>query len=163
MHHEYDHKYKHGNAMKNTQKGFSLIELMVAVAVLGIITAIAIPSYTSFKLKANRGEAKSALLDVAARLEEYYSENREYTNDMKDIKLSATTTSKISTTNGYYEIQNSETANPTETYFLTATPKDTQSSDKVIFILDDDGEKFHYYAGTTAPDTNTGTPNGWEP
>lgn len=59
-------------------KGFSLIELMVAVAIIAILTAIAIPSYLGIKKKSARAEAKSNLKTIAMCLENYYAENDNY-------------------------------------------------------------------------------------
>jgi type IV pilus assembly protein PilE len=55
------------------EQGFTLIELMVAVAVTAILATIAVTSYRSFVLKAHRTEAKSALLDLASLEERYLS------------------------------------------------------------------------------------------
>jgi type IV pilus assembly protein PilE len=61
-------------------RGFTLIELMVAVAIVAILTAAAIPSYTSYVMKSRRPDAKQALLDFAAREERYYTLNNTYTS-----------------------------------------------------------------------------------
>ena len=61
-------------------RGFTLIELMVAVSVVAILSAIAIPSYQNSIRKARRPDAKSALLDLAARQERYYTLNNKYTD-----------------------------------------------------------------------------------
>lgn len=53
------------------QRGFSLVELMVAVAVIGILVAIAIPAYNQFLVRANQSAAKAVLMEVASRQEQY--------------------------------------------------------------------------------------------
>jgi len=60
------------------KNGFSLIELMIAVAIIAILTAIAIPSYLGIKKKSARAEAKSNLKTIAMCLENYYAENDDY-------------------------------------------------------------------------------------
>lgn len=60
--------------------GFTLIELMVAVAIVGILVRLAYPAYTQSVLKSHRAEAKSALLDLAAREERYFSTTNTYTS-----------------------------------------------------------------------------------
>ena len=62
--------------------GFSLIELMVVVAIFGLLIAIALPSYTAYIAKAHRTDAKNALLDLANREERYYSVNNAYTANL---------------------------------------------------------------------------------
>lgn len=58
--------------------GFSLIELMIVVAVIGILSAIAYPSYQESVRKGNRAEVKAALLEAAQALERFYSLNGSY-------------------------------------------------------------------------------------
>jgi len=59
--------------------GFTLIELMISVAVIAILAAIALPAYQTYIRKSRRAEAKTALLDLAAREERYYTVNNTYT------------------------------------------------------------------------------------
>ena len=65
--------------------GFTLIELMIAVVVIGVLAAIAYPTYTSYITKTNRTAAKTKLLDAAAKLETYFLDNRTYATDLTNI------------------------------------------------------------------------------
>lgn len=58
--------------------GFTLIELMITVAVIGLLTAVAYPSYLTQIKKSHRSDAKAALLGMAQSLERYYSEHASY-------------------------------------------------------------------------------------
>ncbi len=68
-----------------TSAGVTLIELMVAVVIIGILSAIAIPSYKKNVMRSNRSEAKSTLLTLMQSQEQYYVENTTYTKDFTDI------------------------------------------------------------------------------
>lgn len=62
--------------MKN--KGFSLIELMIVVAIVGIITAVALPSYTSYITRSKRTECRAAVMQVLQQQERYYTQQNVY-------------------------------------------------------------------------------------
>lgn len=51
--------------------GFSLVELVVVIAIVGILAAIAVPSYNQYLIRSNKGAAKAVLLEVASRQEQY--------------------------------------------------------------------------------------------
>ncbi len=65
--------------------GFTLIELLIAVAVIGILSAIAYPSYRDQVIKTQRTDGKAALMQAASLQERWFTENSEYTNDMDNL------------------------------------------------------------------------------
>lgn len=67
--------------MKHKTAGFTLIELMVVVAIVGILAAVAYPSYTESVNKGRRAECKSAILQTANRLERFFTTNNTYSSD----------------------------------------------------------------------------------
>ena len=66
------------NMKSNYNKGFTLIELMIVVAVLAIIVAIAYPGFLGQIQKARRSDAKQALFNVVAKMEQFYQDNKGY-------------------------------------------------------------------------------------
>ncbi len=64
--------------MRIRSRGFSLVELMVVVVILGILLAIAVPSYGDYMRKAARAQAKSTALDMAQMQERYFTNNATY-------------------------------------------------------------------------------------
>lgn len=60
------------------QTGFTLIELMIIVTIIGILAAIAIPNYTEYLRRGKAAEATSTLADLRIRMEQYFQDNRTY-------------------------------------------------------------------------------------
>ena len=83
------------NQIYKTQQGYSLIELMMVVAIVGILAKIAIPSYSSYIQKSQRTAATTALLDLASREAQYYSTNNAYTSVMTSLGYANATTNPI--------------------------------------------------------------------
>lgn len=64
--------------MQQKMKGFTLLELMIVIAIIGILAAIGYPAYTSSVKKSQRADAIASLLDLKGRMEEYYMNNDSY-------------------------------------------------------------------------------------
>ncbi len=78
-------------SIKKRHKGFTLIELMIVVAVVGILSAIAYPSYKESVDKGRRASAKAVLQDAQAYMERIYSENYSYYADTQGTQINSGT------------------------------------------------------------------------
>lgn len=72
-------------SIRQTSHGFTLTELMIAVAIVGILAAIALPSYNSYVLRANRSTARTAMSELLARQESFYAERKAYATSLADL------------------------------------------------------------------------------
>lgn len=110
---------------RRRQAGFTMIELMIVVVVIAIIAAIAYPSYQDSVRKSRRSEAKAAINDLAARLEQFFLDNKMYTNNF------ATLNALNTTEHGYYTlaIAPGGTGDIASSYLITATAVGAQASD----------------------------------
>ena len=100
------------------KNGFSLVELMVAVGIVGILAAIAIPSYSAYVKRANRSDATRSLSATAQALERCYSQN--FTYAVATCPVAGIT--PVPSSQGYYTVTIVVTPGPPETYFLSAVP-----------------------------------------
>ena len=105
-------------------RGFTLIELMIAVAVVGILAAIAYPSYTAHIRKGKRATAQAALMDVAAKQQAYLLDRRRYAAALADIGFGAP--AEIATAYTFAVVV--DNAATPMTFVATATPINGQAT-----------------------------------
>lgn len=70
------------NKIRN-RKGFTLIELLIVVAIIGILAAVAIPQFSSYRAKAYNSAANSDLKNLKTGMEAFMADNQEYPNDVQ--------------------------------------------------------------------------------
>jgi type IV pilus assembly protein PilE len=68
-------------AHTNQHRGFTLIELMITVAIIGLLASVALPSYSSYIARARRADARTQLLQAAQFMQRFYAANDSYSSD----------------------------------------------------------------------------------
>lgn len=110
------------------QFGITLIELMIVVAILGILASIAVPSYRQYILESRRSEAKEALMSAQLLLEEYRITCAQYGKATSDCTTALTMSALGATNSTYYQYTLTNTS--ATGYTVTATAQGDQASDK---------------------------------
>ena len=104
--------------------GFTLIELLIVMAIIGIILAVAYPSYQNSMTKTRRSDGQAALLEAMNAEERYFTENNTYSTTLADVNASSTSEK------GHYTISAAACGGGIDQcVILTATPQGVQASD----------------------------------
>lgn len=127
------------------RNGFTLIELMIVVAIIGILAAIAYPSYLNYKVRTHRTDAQAEMITIGQSLSQYKVTRGNYSNATIAVIYGANVTPKSGT--ALYDLTLNVTAS---TWELIASPKSgtTQAGNGWI-CLNDQGQKF-WAKGATA-------------
>ena len=131
--------------------GFTLIELMITVAIIAILAAIALPSYTDYVIRGRLVEGTNALAALRAQMEQHYQDNRTYLDASSNSILSPCSSTKLATLNAslkYFAV-----TCPTwtkTTYLLTATGTGTGMSAGATYTVNQQNTM-----------TTTGLPTPW--
>lgn len=125
----------------SSNRGFTLIEVLVVVVIIGILAAIAIPNYADYVMRSKIPEATSALSTMRSRMEQYFQDNRTYAN-----ACAATTIAPLppNTDNFTFACSNLTVS----TYTVTATGRNSMNG-------------FVYTINQSNVRTTTGVPTGW--
>lgn len=124
-----------------SKNGYTLMELIVTVAVIGILASISIPSYTSYILKARRIEGRSFLMEIMQRQEKYYNENNTYVINLTQLGYSSATPNSEK---DYYKVTaTAATDGIANNVILTSQPIGSQTKDTECgsFIMNSNGVK----------------------
>ena len=120
-------------------RGFTLMEILIAVAIIGILAAIALPSYKKQIQRSNRAAVQAVLLDVGNKQQIYLSQARVYAAKLDELGITPSDDVKK-----VYDIEIKPLPGPPPTFTVTATPKGNQVDDGSL-TLDSDGNKTSQY------------------
>lgn len=123
--------------LTNRAKGFTLIELMIVVAILAVLSAIAVPQYQGYVLKGRRAAAQAFLLQAAQRQQQYFLDNRSFAPSLSGLGLSMT-----SDVSPYYELVDITTGAAPPTFTIEIKPIGSQTrSNEPNLKIDSSGNR----------------------
>lgn len=130
-------------------QGFTLIELMVTVAIVGILAALAYPSYSAYVIRSHRAAAESFVQEVSSLQQRYLVDARAYATSISELNTAVPSDVSSSYT---VIITSPRTGVTTPSYIITATPINAQLSGDTlcgVLTLDETGAKTASGGGTS--------------
>ncbi|OUS30396.1 hypothetical protein A9Q98_05235 [Thalassotalea sp. 42_200_T64] len=130
--------------LKNSHLGFTLLELMVCLVIVGILSSIAYGSFQDYVLKVRRSDATITLMHLAVLEENFYNQNMQYSNDISSA--SGLNHKSILTDEEFYQLSvtvRTQANDGVDSFILKATARTSQSKDKgcLSFTLSNLNEK----------------------
>jgi type IV pilus assembly protein PilA len=144
--------------MKTLQKGFTLIELMIVVAIIGILAAIAIPAYQDYTIRSQVSEGLTLASDIKAGVAEFTAQTGDWPADLREAGLGSATAgdktgryvSSINVTNGTITI----------TYGLDANTRIVDETLAIRPFVNDNGDVVWQCGDATQPDSSYANSGG---
>ncbi|TEU29426.1 type IV pilin protein [Alkanindiges illinoisensis] len=143
--------------MNRVAFGFTLIEVMIVVAIIGVISAIAYPSYKQHVIRGKRLDAQSEMLQIAQMMESYKLRKGTFANATVNDIYGSTETPKQGT--ALYGLAFTPSPTTANSWTLVATPKNGQTNDGAL-ILTDTGAQCWYKGADVPRLTTTTNPDG---
>jgi type IV pilus assembly protein PilE len=112
--------------VKRSQGGFTLIELMMVVAIVAILLAVALPAYQNQQIRGHRSAAKAEMMEIANRQQQFLLSDRAYAND---ATLTASGYGLPTEVSDRYDFSVTVGAGTVPSFLITFTPKGSQASD----------------------------------
>ena len=121
-------------AASRDRGGFSLIELMIVVAIIGILAMIGIPSYDRYVIRSNRAVAKQFILTVASKQEQYILDARQYATSITGTGAGNLNLTPPAELVNRYDFSLTACAAPCTTYTINAVAKGAQLGDGTLTL-----------------------------
>ena len=134
---------KQPNVHAQYQSGFTLVELMIVVVIVGILASVAYPGFQQYLLRAKRAEARNMIVQMATQQERYYSNNNNY-GTLTDLGLAATTKSE----NNNYVMTIDTLGSDNQTFRIIATPSGFTDTKCTAIRMTNTGQKSHTGSGS---------------